>query len=60
MSEIVIFLEDIDPVVFGANNSLLDKIQSFSRRSGYYQEAARLNVSEKKSEITLLQRNLMN
>ncbi len=30
MTEIVIFLEDIDPVVFfGANNSLLDKIRTF-------------------------------
>jgi len=30
MTEIVIILEDIEPVVlFGANNSLLDKIQSF-------------------------------
>jgi phosphate starvation-inducible protein PhoH and related proteins len=30
MTEIVIFLEDIDPVVFfGANNSLLDKIRNF-------------------------------
>ena len=30
MTEIIIFLEDIDPVgVFGANNSLLDKIRSF-------------------------------
>ena len=30
MTEIVIFLEDIDPVVFfGANNSLLDKIRAF-------------------------------
>ena len=30
MTEIVIFLEDIDPVVFfGTNNSLLEKIRSF-------------------------------
>ncbi len=30
MTEIIIFLEDIDPVVlFGANNSLLDKIRGF-------------------------------
>ena len=30
MTEITIFLEDIDPVVFfGTNNSLLDKIRSF-------------------------------
>ena len=30
MTEIIIFLEDIDPVVFfGINNSLLDKIRSF-------------------------------
>ncbi len=30
MTEIIIFLEDIDPVgIFGANNSLLDKIRSF-------------------------------
>jgi phosphate starvation-inducible PhoH-like protein len=30
MTEIIIFLEDIDPVVFfGTNNSLLDKIRSF-------------------------------
>ncbi len=30
MTEIVIFLEDIDPVIFfGTNNSLLDKIRSF-------------------------------
>ncbi len=30
MTEVVIFLEDIDPVVFyGSNNSLLDKIRSF-------------------------------
>jgi len=29
MTEIVIFLEDIDPVVFfGTNNSLLDKIRT--------------------------------
>src|SRR5664279_4066029 len=30
MTEIIIFLEDIDPIVFfGTNNSLLDKIRSF-------------------------------
>ncbi len=30
MTEIVIFLEDIDPVdFFGTNNSLLDKIRRF-------------------------------
>lgn len=30
MTEVIIFLEDIDPVVFyGTNNSLLDKIRSF-------------------------------
>ena len=30
MAEIIIFLEDIDPVIFfGTNNSLLDKIRSF-------------------------------
>lgn len=30
MTEVLIFLEDIDPVIFyGANNSLLDKIRSF-------------------------------
>lgn len=30
MTEVIIFLEDIDPVIFfGTNNSLLDKIQSF-------------------------------
>jgi phosphate starvation-inducible PhoH-like protein len=30
MTEIIIFLEDIDPVIFfGTNNSLLDKIRSF-------------------------------
>ncbi len=30
MTEIVVFLEDIDPIVFfGTNNSLLDKIRSF-------------------------------
>jgi hypothetical protein len=31
MTEILIFLEDIDPVVFfGTNNALLDKIRGFS------------------------------
>lgn len=30
MTELVIFLEDIDPVVFyGTNNSLLDRIRAF-------------------------------
>jgi len=30
MTEVVIFLEDIDPVIFyGANNALLDKIRGF-------------------------------
>ena len=30
MTEIIIILEDIDPVVlFGTNNTLLDKIRSF-------------------------------
>ncbi|HPY67382.1 MAG TPA: PhoH family protein [Bacteroidales bacterium] len=54
MSEIVIFLEDIDPVVFlGANNSLLDKIQSFFPKIRILSRGSEIKCIGEESEITL-------
>jgi len=54
MTEIVIFLEDIDPVVFfGANNSLLDKIRSFYPKIKLLSRGDELKCLGEESEITL-------
>jgi phosphate starvation-inducible PhoH-like protein len=54
MTEIVIFLEDIDPVVFfGTNNSLLDKIRSFFPKIKILSRGNEIKCIGKESEITL-------
>lgn len=54
MTEIVIFLEDIDPVVFlGTNNSLLDKIQSFFPKIRILSRGSEIKCIGEESEITL-------
>lgn len=54
MTEIVIFLEDIDPVVFlGTNNSLLDKIQSFFPKIKILSRGSEIKCIGEESEITL-------
>jgi phosphate starvation-inducible PhoH-like protein len=54
MTEIVIFLEDIDPVVFlGTNNSLLDKIQSFFPKIKILSRGGEIKCIGEESEITL-------
>ncbi|HNW56927.1 MAG TPA: PhoH family protein [Bacteroidales bacterium] len=54
MTEIVIFLEDIDPVVFfGANNSLLDKIRSFFPKIKILARGNEVKCLGEESEITL-------
>jgi phosphate starvation-inducible PhoH-like protein len=54
MTEIVIFLEDIDPVVFlGTNNSLLDKIQSFFPKIKILSRGNEIKCIGEESEITL-------
>ena len=54
MTEIVIFLEDIDPVVFfGTNNSLLDKIRSFFPKIKILSRGNELKCMGEESEITL-------
>ncbi len=54
MTEIVIFLEDIDPVVFlGTNNSLLDKIQNFFPKIRILSRGNEIKCIGEESEITL-------
>jgi len=54
MTEIVIFLEDIDPVVFlGTNNSLLDKIQSFFPKIKILSRGNEIKCIGEESEITV-------
>lgn len=54
MTEIIIFLEDIDPVVFfGANNSLLDKIRNFFPKIKLIARGNELKCIGEEGEITL-------
>ncbi|HPR73488.1 MAG TPA: PhoH family protein [Bacteroidales bacterium] len=54
MTEIVIFLEDIDPVVFlGTNNSLLDKIRSFFPKTKILSRGNEIKCIGEENEITL-------
>ena len=54
MTEIVIFLEDIDPVVFfGTNNILLDKIRSFFPKIKILARGNEIKCMGEESEITL-------
>jgi phosphate starvation-inducible protein PhoH and related proteins len=54
MTEIVIFLEDIDPVVFfGTNNSLLDKIRSFFPKIKILVRGNELKCIGEESEISV-------
>jgi len=54
MTEVTIFLEDIDPVVFyGANNSLLDKIRSFFPKLKLIARGNELKCIGEESEVAL-------
>jgi phosphate starvation-inducible protein PhoH and related proteins len=54
MTEIIIFLEDIDPVVFfGTNNSLLDKIRSFFPKIKILARGNEIKSMGEESEITV-------
>jgi phosphate starvation-inducible PhoH-like protein len=54
MTEIIIFLEDIDPVVFfGTNNTLLDKIRSFFPKIKIVARGNEIKCIGEESEITL-------
>ena len=54
MTEIVIFLEDIDPVVFfGTNNSLLDKIRTFFPKIKILSRGNEIKCLGEEAEITL-------
>lgn len=54
MTEIIIFLEDIDPVIFyGANNSLLDKIRGFFPKIKLIARGNELKCVGEEAEITL-------
>lgn len=54
MTEIIIFLEDIDPVIFyGANNSLLDKISGFFPKIKLIARGNELKCVGEEAEITL-------
>ena len=54
MTEIVIFLEDIDPVdLFGINNSLLDKIRGFFPKLKILSRGNELKCMGEESEITI-------
>jgi phosphate starvation-inducible protein PhoH and related proteins len=54
MTEILIFLEDIDPVVFfGTNNSLLDKIRSFFPKIKIMARGNEIRCLGEEVEITL-------
>lgn len=54
MTEIVIFLEDIDPVVFfGANNVLLDKIRAFFPKIKILSRGNEIKCFGEESEISI-------
>jgi phosphate starvation-inducible protein PhoH and related proteins len=54
MTEIIIFLEDIDPVVlFGTNNSTLDKIRGFFPKIKILVRGNELKCMGEESEITI-------
>lgn len=54
MTEIVIFLEDIDPLVFfGTNNSLLDKIRTFFPKIKILARGNEIKCLGEESEITV-------
>lgn len=54
MTEIVIFLEDIDPVIFfGTNNSLLDKIRSFFPKIKIVARGNEIKALGEEAEITV-------
>jgi len=54
MTEILIFLEDIDPVVFfGTNNTLLDKIRSFFPKIKIMARGNEIKCLGEESEITI-------
>jgi phosphate starvation-inducible PhoH-like protein len=54
MTEILIFLEDIDPIVFfGTNNSLLDKIRSFFPKIKIMARGNEIKCLGEEAEITL-------
>ena len=54
MTEVIIFLEDIDPVVFyGANNSLLDKIRSFFPKLKLVARGNELKCMGEETEVAL-------
>ncbi|MBK8883120.1 MAG: PhoH family protein [Bacteroidales bacterium] len=54
MTEILIFLEDIDPVVFfGTNNSLLDKIRSFFPKIKIMARGNEIKCMGEEAEITV-------
>lgn len=54
MTEIIIFLEDIDPVIFfGTNNSLLDKIRSFFPKIKIIARGNEIKAMGEEGEITL-------
>jgi phosphate starvation-inducible PhoH-like protein len=54
MTEIVIFLEDIDPVIFfGTNNLLLDKIRSFFPKIKILARGNEIKCMGEESEITI-------
>jgi phosphate starvation-inducible PhoH-like protein len=54
MTEIIIFLEDIDPVIFfGTNNSLLDKIRSFFPKIKIIARGNEIKCMGEEGEITI-------
>lgn len=54
MTEIIIFLEDIDPVIFfGTNNSLLDKIRSFFPKIKIIARGNEIKCMGEEADITL-------
>lgn len=54
MTEVTIFLEDIDPVIFyGTNNSLLDKIRSFYPKIKLIARGNELKCIGEEAEVTL-------
>jgi len=54
MTEVIIFLEDIDPVIFfGTNNSLLDKIRSFFPKIKIMARGNEIKCMGEEGEITV-------
>ncbi len=54
MTEIIIFLEDIDPIVFfGTNNSILDKIRSFFPKIKILSRGNEIKCMGEEAEITI-------